>query len=243
MNDNISVSLINTEVNIMWKLAQYQINQAINDHMRWLESGGKMGHRLCIVGHDLTNLDLSNANMQYSFFEDCRLNNANLTNSNLSNAILHTCDMGGARIRKTIFENTEFHKTDIRKAIGLMSTTTAMDKFFGNDGSGYIVYKVFGLRYEPDPTWIIKPGSIIEDPLYDQSRINSCGRGINCANMQYLRSVLSDYARIWKCRIPNEWIRGEMVCVPYNSAGNIRCRRLELICSFPYKEGDVNYVD
>lgn len=213
----------------MWKLAQYQINQAITDHIRWLESDRKMGRRLCIIGYDLTNLDLSNTNLQYAFFEDCRLNNVNLTNTNLSRVILHTCDLTGAKIRGTNLEDTEFYKTDITKAVGLSSTKAAMDKFFGNDGSGYIVYKVFNMYYPPDPNWIIAPGSIIDDPLFNNDRTKRCGRGIDCGTMNYIRKKISGEWTVWKCRIPNELVRDSMVCVPYSSSGDLRCRKLELL--------------
>ena len=216
----------------MIRLTQFELTRKINDHMRGLKSDYEIGHRLQLRYCDLTNIDLSNMDLRGAVFDECRLHNVDFTNTNLAHAVFLRCDMRGAKVTGTNFEGAEFHKTNVSSANGHISNKDAMNKFFYNDGSGYIVYTTSNkLCDDAYPVRGLVSGSVIEDPFYNRDRSKPNGYGIDCGDMQYAKKLKDRYGcTIWRCRILNEWADEDyMVCVPYNSYGFMRCRRVELI--------------
>ena len=185
------------------------VKEILDLHKKWLDNNPD-GVRADLSGADLSGADLSWANLG-----GANLSRANLGRADLSRANLRLADLRGADLRGA----------DLSGAIGLLNPSDFFAENFETSNIGYIVYKVFGGEYDPPEQWDIRPDAIIEEEVnYD--RCAACACGINVATLDWIKSHYPK-KQIWKCLIEWPWLAG--VCVPYNTAGNIRASKVRLL--------------
>lgn len=148
-----------------------------------------------------------------------RLIGVDFFGSNMKNAKFNFSDM-----RNTCLDESNLSGSDLSGAIGLLSPSDFIKEHFEKCSEGIIAYKTFNEDKQSPKSWMIKPGSIInENANFD--RCGTCECGINVATLDWIKNNRA--RRIWKVLIRWEWLPG--VCVPYGSDGRIRCERVELL--------------
>ena len=171
-------------------------------------------------GADLRWADLSGANLRGANLRGANLRGANLRGADLRGADLRWADLSGANLR-----GANLRGANLGGATGLLNPSDFFAENFETSNIGYIVYKVFGGEYDPPEQWDIRPDAIIEEEVnYD--RCTACACGINVATLDWVKSNYPK-KQIWKCLIEWPWLAG--VCVPYNTAGNIRASKVRLL--------------
>ena len=175
------------------------LNKILDLHKKWLGN----------------NPDGVRANLRLANLRLANLSRANLSGADLIGADLRGADLGGADLRGA----------DLSGATGLLNPSDFFAENFETSNIGYIVYKVFGGEYDPPEQWDIRPDAIIEEEVnYD--RCTACACGINVATLDWIKSNYPK-KQIWKCLIEWPWLAG--VCVPYNTAWNIRASKVRLL--------------
>jgi len=157
---------------------------------------------------NLSGANLYKADLSYTNLTDANLSRANLTDANLSRANLTDANLSGCK--------------------GLLNPKDWMNNNFKKTEKGYIVYKAIGETYYKTPKyWEIKEDSYIEE-ICNQNRTNPDGCGINFATKDRVQNEFKNKKYdLWECLL--EWEDLINVCVPYNTDGVIRCRRLKLL--------------
>lgn len=205
------------------------LNKILDLHKKWLGNNPD-GVRANLRGADLrgANLggaDLSRANLRLANLSGANLRLANLSRANLSGADLIGADLRGADLGGADLGGADLRGADLSGATGLLNPSDFFAENFETSNIGYIVYKVFGGEYDPPEQWDIRPDAIIEEEVnYD--RCTACACGINVATLDWIKSYYPK-KQIWKCLIEWPWLAG--VCVPYNTAGNIRASKVRLL--------------
>ena len=193
----------------MTDISTDKLRKAIEAHEKWLEIDPD-GKQLCLFRFNIIGVDLRGCNLRYCDLRGCDLSNSNLRCCDLSNSSLSDCDLRGC---------------DLSGCIGLKSQTDFLAETFERTADGYIAYKTFDWCFGAPPRWSIEPGSVLEE-VVNYNRTHLCGCGINVAPLDWVKKNVV-CGPIWKVLIRWEWLPG--VCVPYNSDGNIRCEKVELI--------------
>ena len=231
----------------MGTLTKEELMEIINDHQKWLAGTG--GVRADLSGADLSGVDLSNVNLSRANLCDVDLNSANLSNADLSNinlscaslsyTILRNVNLSGACLRGATLNNAvlfganmsgtdlgyvDLSEVDLSGIKGLLNPIEYLEKNFEKTKEGIIVYKSFGENYTPNSNWKIEEGSIIEEVVNPLPTVE-CGCGINVATKEWAERECNN--QIWKCLIRWEWLVG--VVVPYQTEGQIRASRVQLI--------------
>lgn len=189
------------------------LDKILNTHKKWLK-GEDGGIRANLIRANLSYVDLRDADLR-----DANLSRANLSCVDLRDANLSRADLSGAYLSCASLKGT-----NLSGAKGVLSATDYMQYKFGRTNDGYIVYKTFGGSYTASGKWEIKPGSVLTENV-NFNRAENCGCGINVAPLEWVRGHYN--GDIWRCLIRWEWLPG--VCVPYNTDGQIRCERVELL--------------
>ena len=113
---------------------------------------------------------------------------------------------------------------DLSGAIVLIPQWEFIKNNFESAADGIIAYKVFGDIHQPPDAWKLEKGSVISENVnFDRTSASGCG--INVATLDEVKTYYD--GEIWQVLIRWEWLAG--VCIPYNSTGQIRCERVELI--------------
>lgn len=113
---------------------------------------------------------------------------------------------------------------DLSGAIGLLSAYEYMDKNFVCDEKGYIVYRAqIGNKKHPTH-WVFEPDKFLTE-VPNQDRCTVCGCGVSFATLAWVKN--NHERPYWKCRI--NWKDLLDTVIPYNTDGNGRCARLELL--------------
>ena len=190
-------------------MEQTKLKEILEKHKKWLHDGDG-GIRAYLRGADLNCADLSCVNLS-----GADLSCANLSGADLSCANLSCADLSGA----------DLSCANLSGATGLLNPIDYLAEMFERTKEGYIVYKVFSGSYISPADWKIKPGEIITEEV-NFCRVNNCGCGINVAPLEWVKQ---NYPRkdIYKLLIKWEWLAG--VVVPYNTDGQIRCARAQII--------------
>lgn len=185
------------------------LNKILDLHKKWL------GNNPDGVRADLREADLRRAELR-----EANLRVADLRGADLREADLRVADLSGANL-----SGADLRRADLSGATGLLNPSDFFAENFETSNIGYIVYKVFGGEYDPPEQWDIRPDAIIEEEVnYD--RCTACACGINVATLDWVKSNYPK-KQIWKCLIEWPWLAG--VCVPYNTAGNIRASKVRLL--------------
>ena len=169
---------------------------------------------------DLRVADLSGADLRGADLREADLRRADLSGADLSGADLRRADLGGADL-----SGADLSRANLSGATGLLNPSDFFAENFETSNIGYIVYKVFGGEYDPPEQWDIRPDAIIEEEV-NFDRCTACACGINVATLDWIKSHYPK-KQIWKCLIEWPWLAG--VCVPYNTAGNIRASKVRLL--------------
>lgn len=132
---------------------------------------------------------------------------------------------GGGGGERAHLEGAHLERANTSGCFIIPTASSYIAKHFISDGLRIIVYKTFGLHYQPVAGWTIHRNAVIEETP-NPSRCTACGSGINVATLRWINQA-SQNLDIWKCRI--RWIDLADTVVPFGSDGKIRCARLELI--------------
>ena len=200
------------------------LNKILDLHKKWL------GNNLDEVRADLREADLRWANLggadlRWADLREADLRWANLGGANLRGADLRWANLGGANLRGADLSGANLRGADLSGATGLLNPSDFFAENFETSNIGYIVYKVFGGEYDPPEQWDIRQDAIIEEEV-NFDRCTACACGINVATLDWIKSHYPK-KQIWKCLIEWPWLAG--VCVPYNTAGNIRASKVRLL--------------
>lgn len=170
----------------------------------------------------LSDADLIDAALGGADLRDADLHGADLRGADLRSAKLSGADLSGANLR-----GADLRRAELSGAKGLLSSADYMGAHFERTPDGYIAYKIFGGECAVPESWRVENGSVITENV-NSNRTDECGCGINVAPLEWeKRNHDHESHDIWKVLIRWEWLCG--VCVPYNTTGNIRCERVELV--------------
>lgn len=106
-----------------------ELKKIVEDHQHFLNRDVDGWEYMCadLVGRDLTDNDLRNANLSYADLRGALLNYTNLSNANLSYANLR-----GAEIKHSYFVGANLYSADLRSANLLNTTLVCSDLRFAN---------------------------------------------------------------------------------------------------------------
>ena len=195
-------AVIKTKGGSKMEYTQAELMIVLNDHQKWLAGTGG------------TCANLSGANLR-----GAKLGSANLSSAELRYAELNGADLSGADLR-----HANLNGADLSGVKGLLNPIEYIMENFERNDQGIIVYKAFGEHYTPNSNWKIEEGSIIEEVVNPLPTVIS-GCGINVATKEWAKRECNN--QIWKCLIRWEWLAG--VVVPYQTEGQIRASRVQLI--------------
>ncbi|HHW90807.1 MAG TPA: pentapeptide repeat-containing protein [Clostridiales bacterium] len=191
-----------------------------------------------LIRADLSHADLNKADLRSANLCEADLSSAGLFRANLSCANLFKADLDNAcldyakLIEANLFNanlsgvdlrHVDLRNVDLSGVKGLLNPIEYIMENFENTEDGIIVYKSFGEQFPPNPNWEIAKGSIIEEVVNPSPNI-VCGCGINVATKEWAERNINP---VWKCLIRWEWLAG--VVVPYQTEGQIRASRVQLI--------------
>ena len=200
------------------------LNKILDLHKKWLGNNPD-GVRANLREADLSGADLGGADLRWASLSGADLSGADLREADLRWANLGGADLSGADLRWANLGGADLCGANLCGATGLLNPSDFFAENFETSNIGYIVYKVFGGEYDPPEQWDIRPDAIIEEEVnYD--RCTACACGINVATLDWVKSNYPK-KQIWKCLIEWPWLAG--VCVPYNTAGNIRASKVRLL--------------
>jgi len=177
-----------------------------------------------LIGADLREANLREANLIGADLREANLIGADLREANLIGADLREADLREANLREANLREANLREANLSNSTGLLNAIDFLKKNFKKTRQGYIVYKSFSERYEPNNKWQIKPGEIITE-VVNHTRTQLCGCGVNVATLEWCKKKCSK--QIWKCLIKLEWL--SEVCIPYNTDGKIRAGVVQLI--------------
>ena len=210
------------------------LNKILDLHKKWLDNNPD-GVRADLRGADLrganlrganlSGANLSGANLRWADLRGANLGRADLRGANLRGANLRGANLSGANLGGANLGRADLSGADLSGATGLLNPSDFFAENFETSNIGYIVYKVFGGEYDPPEQWDIRPDAIIEEEV-NFDRCTACACGINVATLDWVKSNYPK-KQIWKCLIEWPWLAG--VCVPYNTAGNIRASKVRLL--------------
>lgn len=170
----------------------------------------------------LSDTDLIDAALGGADLRDADLHGADLRGADLRSAKLSGADLSGANLR-----GADLRRAELSGAKGLLSAADYMGAHFERTPDGYIAYKIFGGECAVPESWRVENGSVITENV-NSNRTDECGCGINVAPLEWVKENSGRETRdIWRVLIRWEWLCG--VCVPYNTDGEIRCERVELV--------------
>ena len=234
-----------------------KLMDVIDKHETWLY-GNSVGSRadikdVLVITENFNWKDLSEATICNCIFNGCNFINcgfrdADLFGTSFVNSNLNRADFEGADLRGVNFNNADLRDADFKNAnlrdanldyadltganlsgaIGLKSQTDFIKENFDTTLEGIIAYKTFNAFYPSPVYWRFEEGSILTESV-NFDRCNPCACGINVAPLSYIVNAinLSSRESIWKVLIRWEWAAG--ICVPYNSKGQIRCEKVQLL--------------
>ncbi|MBD5159453.1 MAG: pentapeptide repeat-containing protein [Ruminococcus sp.] len=233
-----------------------RLQETLRKHQMWLnhENGGECADLSWkdLKGINLTGVNLSGADLRYVNLNGMNLNHvnfngANLTGADLSGTNLYDAnftdawlictnlfgaDLTGADLTNANLSYANLISANLSGTTGLMPQCDFIRNNFESTTDGIIAYKTFGKSYPPPFAWKLEKGSVISENVHFD-RTNSFGCGINVAPLDWVKTHY--HGKIWQLLIRWEWLSG--VCVPYNSTGQMRCERAELIGVVSETEG------
>ena len=182
--------------------------------------------RYSLRGASLQRANLHGANLYKTDLSYANLRGADLSEAGLTYTDLTMADLTGANLTNaTIYEAT-INNTNLSEAIGIMSSIDYLKENFEFTSEGIIAYKVFNTFRKRPEHWVLEEGSVLTENV-NFNRANDCACGINLGSLEYIKDSFRPTKEVWKVLIRNEWLPG--IVVPYNTRGQIRCERCELI--------------
>lgn len=200
------------------------LKEILEKHELWL-SGDKTGERANLSGINLSGINLSGADLSSADLSDADLSSADLSGADLYHANLSDADLSGADLSGADLYRANLSGANLSGTKNLLSPINYLKENFERTDEGYIVYKCFNNMYSAPDKWDISIGSVIEEEV-NPNRTTICGCGINVAPLDWVRNEYP-HMQVYKLLIRWEWLAG--VVVPYNTDGNIRCARAEII--------------
>lgn len=223
-------------------MTQEELNAVLAAHKLWMDNDGANGvyadlrradlHGANLSGADLRCADLRSANLSATDLIDAALGCADLRDADLHGADLRGADLRSAKLSDADLSGASLGGADLRGADlsgakGLLLAADYMCAHFERTPDGYIAYKIFDGEYAVPESWNLESGSVITENV-NFDRTSECGCGINVAPLEWVKENSGRETRdIWRVLLRWEWLCG--VCVPYNTDGEIRCERVELV--------------
>lgn len=172
----------------------------------------------------LKKANLSKASLRNVNLNHTNLNSANLSEAVLNNAYIHCYDLRNVNFSRAILKDVTLKETNLSGSTGLLNPIDYIKENFECTDEGIIAYKSFEEFHSSPENWEIKSGSIItENVNYNRSELDGCG--INVAPYNWVKKTcIND---IWKVLIRWEWAVD--IVVPYNTNGQIRCGKAQLL--------------
>lgn len=200
------------------------LKEILGKHELWL-SRDKTGERANLSGINLSGINLSGANLSGADLSGADLRETGLICANLICADLSDADLSGADLSGADLYHANLSGANLSGTKNLLSPINYLKENFERTDEGYIVYKCFNNMYTAPDKWDISIGSVIEEEV-NPNRTTICGCGINVAPLDWVRNEYP-HMQVYKLLIRWEWLAG--VVVPYNTDGQIRCARAEII--------------
>lgn len=232
-----------------------ELNKMLENHHKWLidESEGKQfiakegadlshGSFFCAELKDacLANIILSYANLSCANLNHADLSNSDLTCVDLYGANLSYASLENANLLNTNFVSANLTNTILSGAKNLIKASEYMRLNFNWDKEGYYVYKQISHIWGKPDKWKVDEGCYIEQVVNRLPTIawDNDNFGVTFGVKEYcmtkhenLLKENKDYTNygssVWLCLI--YWTDLPDVVVPYNTEGQARCGRLQLV--------------
>jgi uncharacterized protein YjbI with pentapeptide repeats len=173
-------------------------------------------------GAKLSGADLHEADLRYADLREADLSGANLSRANMYRANLSGADLGGADLR-----GASLYEANLSEVTRLPDTTAWLDANFERTEQGWLVFKSFGMCYQPPLYWKIEAGAELSETVEADRRIE-CAAGINVATRAWFAERGPEWmltlSNLWKAVIPFD----ATIIVPYTTDGKVRTDRLIL---------------
>ncbi len=210
-----------------------KLEKILEKHVKWLNNELD-GERANLSGANLSGATINEADLRGATINEADLRGANLSaadlsranlrGTNLSGANLSEANLRGAYLNEAYLGGANLEEANLSQSVGLLSSVKFISENFESTSEGILAYKVFnGVRKAPQ-SWQIVEGSVIEESV-NSNRSELCGCGINVATLDWVKQKYN--GNIWKVLIKWEWLAG--VVVSYNTDGQIRCEKVQLI--------------
>lgn len=173
---------------------------------------------------NLIKANLNKTSLRNTNFNHSNLNGANLSEADLNNAYINCYDLINVNFSGAILKDITLKEANLSGSTGLLNPIDYIKENFECTDKGIIAYKSFEEFHSSPENWEIKSGSIITESVnYNRSELDGCG--INVAPYNWVKKTcIND---IWKVLIRWEWAVD--IVVPYNTNGQIRCGKAELL--------------
>ena len=201
-----------------------KLKEILEKHEKWLnhEEGGE---RADLCDAILTSINLSHANLEGAILSGADLSRANLYGVNLCSADLSYTILIDANLSHANLYGVNLSHANLSDVTRLLNLIDYLAEKFERTEDGHVAYKVFNGCYASPAKWKVELGEIITEEV-NSCRTDKCGCGINVAPLEWVKR---NFLRkdIYKLLIKWEWLAG--VVVPYNTSGQIRCSRAQII--------------
>ena len=196
--------------------------QVLSSHKEWVQgTGGSCANLSCA---DLRDADLRGADLRGADLRDADLRDADLRGANLRGAKLGGADLRGANLRGANLSGADLRGANLSGATGLLTASEYLLTHCERCEDGYIAYKAFGLTYSSPARWQQVKGEVITEVCHSDAALE-CACGVNVAIKEW--GGFRPQTKLWKVLIRWEWLPD--VVVPYNTDGNFRCGKCELL--------------
>lgn len=172
-------------------------------------------------------------NAEGSRIIDCEFDKAEMLQVNFKNSVLRDSNFFDANIDEINVYNADLSGVKLASPIDYIK-----EQLEPSTVGGYYGYKLFNFYRKAPSYWSLKKNQIISESVnYDRSLTS--GSGIHIGNLDFIKRMIklnpeAKEQKIWKVYIAPEWLPG--VVVPFNSDGDIRCERCQLIEEYSYEE-------
>ena len=163
-----------------------------------------------------------------SRFSMVSLPRSNFTGSSLIYTEWHNCRLNECVFKGAALSDIVMVNADLSQSIGVPSQADYIRMHFDSDEEGFYAYKVFDVFYRAPDSWIQRRGEVITE-VVDMDRFNRCSYGVNVATKGWIKQFFKadPGLSVWKVLIPWKYVAD--VCVPFMTAGTIRCGRCILV--------------
>jgi len=175
---------------------------------------------------DLSDADLSSADLSEVNLDHAKLIRSDLSQSDLFHANLDHADLSEANLDRTELTGANMDYANLSGARNLLSASDWLAENFQATADGVIVYMAIGReKYATPDYWDAAPGAYLTE-VVNPCRTIRRGCGVNFGTLEYCQRIYPQ-ADHWRCLIA--WRDLADTVVPYDTGGQARCGRLQLL--------------